>query len=129
MFQMLKNAFIDKDTGSFKISSVVAAVGGAFLGNMLLGPMMGGMLGGMGGILAPALGAVALVAGKEMLLPMIMNRGQANPAAQPGHHQTPQQQHQQGHHVPPQQPHHGLPGQHASTGHGGPHDKTGHIQK
>lgn len=72
MFNAIKNMFVDKDTGKLKIGSILAAAGGAALGSMLLAPMLaGGFLGGAAGIVAPILGATALLAGKELLLPML----------------------------------------------------------
>ena len=75
MLETIKNLFIDKDDGSFKFGSIIAAVGGAVLGSMLLGPMLGP-------IAAPLIGAAALVAAKEFILPMFTGSGEQASANQ-----------------------------------------------
>lgn len=77
LFEKIKDAFIDKESGSIKFGSVIATAAGAIGGSMLLGPLLAGIAGPAAGILAPVLGGLAGLAIKEIVLPMITggNRG------------------------------------------------------
>ncbi len=75
MLGFIKDAFIDKETGSLKISSLVAGAAGGVGGSMLLSGLLLPIIGPAAAFVGPALGAAAAIAIKEVALPMITGRG------------------------------------------------------
>ncbi len=71
LFEKIKDAFIDKESGSIKFGSVIATAAGALGGSMLLAGPLAAIAGPAAGILAPVLGGLAGLAIKEIVLPMI----------------------------------------------------------